>query len=74
MALAIFHAGQAYHKSRKGFISLKKARRSVLFSWSECRDSNPRPLGPELNHTCLILYYCVQKVLILCGFHGIIVL
>ncbi len=19
----------------------------LLFSWSECRDSNPRPLGPE---------------------------
>ena len=45
-----------------------------LFRWSECRDSNPRPLGPELNHTCLISYYCVQKVLILYGFYGIIVL
>ncbi|MGM9524155.1 MAG: hypothetical protein ACI3VU_07055 [Faecousia sp.] len=32
MALAIFHLQSKFHKSRKGFISLKKARRSVLFS------------------------------------------
>ena len=31
-AAGVFHARRAFHKSRKGFISLKKARRSVLFS------------------------------------------
>ena len=43
----------------------KTAQVGSLLFWSEYRDSNPRPLGPELNHTCLISYYCVQKVLIL---------
>ena len=39
---SVFHAQSAFHKSRKGFISLKKAirLREWLFSWQGSKDSN----------------------------------
>ena len=48
MAYAIFHAGQAFHKYRKGFISLKKARRSVLFSGGPEEIRTPDPYNANV--------------------------
>ena len=46
---AIFHTRSVFHKSRKGFISLKKAKSKfdLAFFWWAIRDLNPGPAGYE---------------------------
>ena len=58
---SVFHARSAFHKSRKGFISLKKAIRLCewLFSWQGQKDSNPRPMVLETSTLPTELYPCV---------------
>ena len=51
---AIFHTQSVFHKSRKGFISLKRnkplsGRQRLFLFWSRRLDLNQRPFGPEPN-------------------------
>ena len=44
-SVSYFYATGIFHKSRKGFLSLKKARRSVLFSGAGNRGRTCTPCG-----------------------------
>ena len=63
-AIGVFHARSAFHKSRKGFISLKKRLAlASRFFWVQGQDLNLRPPGyePDELPNCSTLRYTVAN-------------